>query len=52
MNSSNEPKLSPRAIALLERLDRAFEKAAREGLLDKITRVVNPLTGEVVDKET
>jgi hypothetical protein len=46
----DEPKLSQRAIDLLQRLDKALESKQFDP--SKITRVWNPLTGEVVDKKT
>lgn len=46
----SEPKLSQRAVDLLMRLDALFESGQFDP--SKITRVWNPITGEVVDKKT
>jgi hypothetical protein len=46
----DEPELSQRAIDLFQRLDALFESGQFDP--SKITRVWNPLTGEVVDKKT
>ena len=46
----DEPKLSKRAVDLFERLDALFESGKFDPT--KITRILNPLTGELVDKET
>ncbi len=46
----DEPELSQRAIDLFERLDALFESGKFDPT--KIARIWNPLTGELVDKET
>jgi len=46
----SEPKLSQRAVDLLQRIDALFESGQFDP--SKITRVWNPITGEVVDKKT
>ena len=46
----SEPELSQRAVDLLMRLDALFESGQFDP--SKITRVWNPITGEVVDKKT
>lgn len=46
----SEPELSQRAIDLFQRLDAFFESGQFDPT--KITRIWNPLTGEVVDKKT
>ena len=46
----DEPKLSERAVDLFTRLDALFESEQFDP--SKITRIWNPLTGEVVDKKT
>jgi len=46
----SEPELSQRAIDLFQRLDALFESGQFDPT--KITRIWNPLTGEVVDKKT
>jgi chorismate mutase len=46
----DEPELSQRAVDLLQRLDALFESGQFDPT--KITRIWNPLTGEVVDTKT
>ena len=46
----DEPSLSDRAIELFERLNALFESGQFDP--SKITRVWNPITGEVVDRKT
>ncbi len=48
--NEDEPELSKRAIDLFERLDALFESGEFDPT--KITRIWNPLTGEVVDTKT
>ena len=46
----DEPELSQKAVELFERLDALFESGQFDP--SKITRVWNPITGEVVDSKT
>jgi hypothetical protein len=48
--NEDEPELSKRAIDLFQRLDALFESGQFDPF--KITRIWNPLTGEVVDTKT